>query len=130
VCVCVCLCVCVCVRVSNRCVTLTHGRGTQVYGTIMSQLLPTPTKPHYTFNLRDLGKVFQGMLMAELRAINNVPTILRLWVHECRRVFMDRLVNDEDRAWFDSQVRVSLAHTHAHTHAHARTTHHARARIA
>jgi hypothetical protein len=40
-----------------------------VYKTISAQLLPTPAKSHYTFNLRDLSKIFQGMLMVDARAL-------------------------------------------------------------
>ena len=71
-----------------------------VYNTIARELLPTPAKSHYTFNLRDLAKVFQGILAADPKSIKEGKALVRLWVHECARVFADRLVNDEDRRWF------------------------------
>ncbi|CAF1941259.1 unnamed protein product [Rotaria magnacalcarata] len=73
-----------------------------VYKTVCSSLLPTPSKSHYTFNLRDLSKVFQGMLMVESKKVDTVEHLLRLWYHENCRVFQDRLINDEDRNWFRS----------------------------
>ncbi|XP_068576471.1 dynein axonemal heavy chain 1 [Cebidichthys violaceus] len=73
----------------------------RVYSTITSQLLPTPAKSHYNFNLRDLSKVFQGILMAEAVMIEDKLQLLQLWYHESCRVFRDRLVCAEDRDWFN-----------------------------
>ena len=36
-----------------------------IYNAIRSELLPTPDKPHYVFNMRDLTRLFQGMLMVQ-----------------------------------------------------------------
>jgi dynein axonemal heavy chain len=86
----------------------------EVYQTISRELLPTPSKSHYTFNLRDLSKVCQGILSASSRMVTEVPTFQRLWIHENRRVFQDRLVSDADRKWFDDVLATGLAkHFHA-----------------
>ncbi|XP_062843095.1 dynein axonemal heavy chain 1 [Trichomycterus rosablanca] len=77
----------------------------KVYSTITTGLLPTPAKSHYTFNLRDLSKVFQGVLMADASKIQNNIQLLQLWYHESCRVFQDRLVSVEDRDWFDQLLQ-------------------------
>jgi len=77
-----------------------------VYYAALESLKPTPEKPHYTFNLRDVSKVVQGVLMADKRwKSKEREDLCRLWSHECARVFADRLINDKDRAWFLDQVK-------------------------
>jgi len=34
----------------------------QLYDAMCAEMLPTPSKSHYTFNLRDVSKVVQGVL--------------------------------------------------------------------
>ena len=63
--------------------------------------MPTPTKCHYTFNLRDLSKVIQGMLMIELENLTNKDYLVYLWCHETFRVFRDRLIDESDRTKFN-----------------------------
>lgn len=43
----------------------------KIYQRIASELLPTPAKSHYTFNLRDLSKVFQGLLMVKAEHLDS-----------------------------------------------------------
>lgn len=78
-----------------------------IYREIQLALLPTPAKSHYTYNMRDISKVFQGMCMADTSAVDK-KVVIRLWCHECLRVFHDRLADDEDRQWFLDYLRVRL----------------------
>jgi hypothetical protein len=71
---------------------------------ISEELLPTPAKSHYTFNLRDLSKQFQGMLMVSPSSCSDKEALARLWMHEACRVFADRLVCYEDRQYFQKML--------------------------
>ena len=71
-----------------------------LYTSIASELRPTPAKSHYTFNLRDLSKVFQGMNQASPDIFVDAKQFVRLWGHECLRVFADRLIDEDDTRWF------------------------------
>uniref|UniRef100_K3WBQ7 AAA+ ATPase domain-containing protein n=1 Tax=Globisporangium ultimum (strain ATCC 200006 / CBS 805.95 / DAOM BR144) TaxID=431595 RepID=K3WBQ7_GLOUD len=73
----------------------------QLYQRVELEMLPTPSKSHYTFNLRDLSKVFQGMLMIKKDSVTNEEGLFKVWLHEEARVFRDRLVDADDRRWFN-----------------------------
>ena len=72
----------------------------EVYQKISEEMKPTPAKFHYTFNLRDVSKVVQGILMTKPISVQTGETLARLWIHECSRVFHDRLINPPDREVF------------------------------
>eukprot|EP00963_Diacronema_lutheri_P008805 scaffold776_cov347-Pavlova_lutheri.AAC.3 len=86
---------------SREIVTMIGGlvQGTiDLYNGVKKKLLPTPARSHYTFNLRDIARVVQGMLRAEpCSMVEREADILALWAHENFRVFQDRLINEKDR---------------------------------
>jgi dynein heavy chain len=57
----------------------------KVHNVTRETLLPTPLRPHYTFNLRDVWKVFQGICSASHRYIVSEQHLGRLWYHELVR---------------------------------------------
>ncbi|KAJ8920059.1 hypothetical protein NQ315_011713 [Exocentrus adspersus] len=79
-----------------------------LYNKVISKMLPTPTKIHYLFNLRDISKIFQGLLRSHKEYQSDKPSILKLWIHECYRIFYDRLIDDSDREWFTNQINDQL----------------------
>ncbi|XP_048524356.1 dynein axonemal heavy chain 2 [Dendroctonus ponderosae] len=79
-----------------------------LYNNVVSRMLPTPTKIHYLFNLRDISKIFQGLLRSHKDYQNDKASLLKLWIHECFRVFFDRLIDDQDQDWFMTQMNEQL----------------------
>lgn len=69
----------------------------EVYKSAMETFLPTPTKSHYTFSLRDFARVIRGIMLVPAPRMNDPDKLIRLWIHESFRVFNDRLIDEADK---------------------------------
>ncbi|XP_072318696.1 dynein axonemal heavy chain 6 [Eucyclogobius newberryi] len=88
----------------KACATHIVDAAVEIYNRLSLDLLPTPAKSHYVFNLRDLSKCVQGMLQCDSAQVRTKNKIFRLFCHECQRVFHDRLINNQDKAYFNSII--------------------------
>lgn len=46
------------------------------------------------------------MLMMDHRRVSTAADLARVWVHETRRVFADRLISYEDKGWFEDLAKL------------------------
>jgi len=83
----------------------------QIFNTLalQAQFMPTALKFHYQFNMRDVAKIIQGVMLAQPSIYKgNTLGLARMWAHELNRVVHDRLLFDEDRSAFLNYVKLEL----------------------
>eukprot|EP00762_Andalucia_godoyi_P002660 ANDGO_03360.mRNA.1 Dynein-1-beta heavy chain len=84
-----------------------------LYGRMSHIFLPTPSRSHYVFGIKDLADVFDGLLhcwpsLTDAKDLASGKPLSRLWLHECARAFSDKLVCDSDlRAYAAAVAEVS-----------------------
>lgn len=76
-----------------------------VYKSVVEKFLPTPSKSHYVFNLRDFARVVFGVLLVPSTHLQEGDKLIRLWIHEVYRVFYDRLIDSSDRVMFFDMMK-------------------------
>ncbi|ESN93064.1 hypothetical protein HELRODRAFT_69886 [Helobdella robusta] len=76
-----------------------------IYYQAMTNLLSTPSKSHYLFNLRDASRVIQGLTLGQPAALPYLKDFVKLWVHEVLRVFGDRLIDLADHEWLVQAIK-------------------------
>ena len=76
----------------------------ELHQTVSSKFLPSAVKFHYNFNMRELVNVFQGLLNMHHEAYTEPKQVVRLWYHECHRVFGDRLTSTDETTRFTKML--------------------------
>uniref|UniRef100_A0A8C8LR66 Dynein heavy chain 5, axonemal-like n=1 Tax=Oncorhynchus tshawytscha TaxID=74940 RepID=A0A8C8LR66_ONCTS len=76
----------------------------RVWQAVKAKMLPSPAKFHYIFNLRDLSRIWQGILTVRTEVCQGPAVLASLFHHECTRVIADRFVDHKDRQSFDSML--------------------------
>uniref|UniRef100_A0A8C2DP94 Dynein, axonemal, heavy chain 5 like n=1 Tax=Cyprinus carpio TaxID=7962 RepID=A0A8C2DP94_CYPCA len=74
----------------------------RVWQAVKAKMLPSPAKFHYIFNLRDLSRIWQGILTVGSEVCKTCQLLASLFRHECTRVIADRFIDQKDRETFDS----------------------------
>lgn len=79
--------------------------GLHLHNRCAALFLPTATKFHYIFNLRDLSNIYQGLLFSNKDTCPEYEDLARLYIHEAFRVYSDKLIDDSDLDAFRKLVR-------------------------
>ena len=77
----------------------------KLHETVSKKFLPSAITFVYNWNMRELSNIYQGLTLARAEFYPKPITYMRLWIHECYRVFSDRMVSEEDQGKFHDLLK-------------------------
>jgi dynein heavy chain len=89
----------------NKVVDAITAGTVKLWNKVKNTLLPTPAKFHYVFNMRELSRIFKGLVGVRRDIVLSGSTLgfkpeiflIALWRHESERVFVDKLTNNKEK---------------------------------
>jgi len=75
-----------------------------IHAQVLQRFLPSAVKFTYNWNMRELTNIFQGLTLARSEYYLQPVSLYRLWVHECERVFQDRLITETEIDLFNEML--------------------------
>ncbi|XP_026217964.1 dynein heavy chain 5, axonemal [Anabas testudineus] len=87
----------------------------RVWQAVKAKMLPSPAKFHYIFNLRDLSRIWQGILTVKSDVCQSSQLLSALFHHECSRVIADRFIDSSDRQTFNNIMQKVTNEDHGRT---------------
>ncbi len=58
-----------------------------------------------------MGKITEGLMRSSPQVFKTANQVFRLWMHEIRRVFEDRFINNDDTTLFRTILKDSISKT-------------------
>uniref|UniRef100_A0A8D3DUG5 Dynein heavy chain 5, axonemal-like n=1 Tax=Scophthalmus maximus TaxID=52904 RepID=A0A8D3DUG5_SCOMX len=84
----------------------------RMWQAVKAKMLPSPAKFHYVFNLRDLSRIWQGILIVKAEVCQSPSLLSALFHHECVRVIADRFIGSNDQQTFDIIMEKATVEDH------------------
>lgn len=75
-----------------------------LYRKVSTVFIPSVVHFHYNFNLREFSAIAEGLCRLAPEQCTSELQLGRLWLHECARVFGDRLSSEHDVKRFTSML--------------------------
>lgn len=83
----------------------------EIYSNVIDRLKPTPKRPHYCFNMRDILRLCIACSLLKKESVENKKMFAKIWFHESLRVFTDRLLYADEKEWVYDQLTEQINDT-------------------